>query len=1579
MSTEPEPKDKKPKRGKLGCLVVLLLLPVILLAGLLTALQLPPVQDIIAGFAGRAASDFLGYTVSIDGLRGFLPMNLRVASVRLADDEGTFVTIEDTTLAWSPTSVIGGKVHVNSFQIANVDLPRLPVTADDQPADDTPFQIPTLPSPPTWLTVDDMAITKIILGEGVVPEGAELAAQGSIVKALDVWTTNLSVTRDGQASPLLTLALQDKNGLPLIDFKLRDEALIPELAGLSAPVTADLSGSGPAANWVLEGSVEAGGTNIATLTAVNNLTEGTVSDGTLRTQFAGLNLPEAVAEYLGSGASAAWKLKLSPKGALDLDQFNVSGEGWDLALSGQVGLQDDSLDLDVELNYRREEVLATVLTDLTPENVSLYGRITGTLAEPNAALTLKSDDDILLATNVLLGRGTAIRVAGDLTLTPPAALLPERAQSLAGQKIAVQADVTYAAEALTIDRLDVDGAGIDLKASGTLDTENKQADLQATFAIADLTPLAAIADLDAAGAIAGKVSIANDGAATRITLDASVSDGRHDTVQVSRVQLTGNAAQPGWPDTWPTNMPVDLNLTVTGLKQGDQVIGEVTAKAKGVLASAERIEIDAASVTAPGLSATASGTVSPQSLGGDLQGNLNITDLGPAAKLAGLDAAGQGDFNFTVSQGDATTFSIKGEATQLAGLPEAANGLVGSQFQLDTTGTLADQLLTITSLRLVTANAEVDATGTYGLEDQAVSGTGHVIVPNLTPLSDLAGRKLAGRLEADAEVSGALPQATLILTANGTDVLTEPVLLPAVILNANLNGLPEAPQGTFDLDLKDGSRSLNARGELRMEGEILTLAPLTLAAGKNTLNAETRINLTTTTAKGSVKLAFSDLAYLGNLLSYPLTGSATLNATFNTDPAAGFVKASGDINNLKVATTTLAKAELTADMKGAPSALNGRVALNASQLGTDSVQAETLAFELNGDQRDATYTLSMSGKAMDQQPLSIESEGSLALTDGRATLRTLDMMLADVPILLQDSTTLTWGKNGFQLEPMLVHVSDGTIQLAGSLQGNNLNVTGEWSEIPVRLAELAGYPRYEGMIAGDLNIQGAISAPQGEINLQAQGIRAPDSPKDLRMDVTSQVLLSPQQVTTTTDVAIADAGNLRLAAVVPLAASGIDSPPGLPENVPVNGSLTGKIDLAKVESVLAIQGHEMAGTLNADLRFDGPLRQLLFDGMVTLSQGFYENKEYGTRLAGVSASLEAQGKHLRIVEFTANDGIGGTIDASGQILLSPEDAMPFDFATELKKMRVVYRDDMDATVAGTLSVGGNLNEMNVKGDLTLVPVNYILPDRLPPSSLEELQVVEINGPQSGVEMDEAAEDAPLQIVNLDVKVSAPRRVNVTGPVLDSEWQGDLHITGTAAKPVIAGNLRVARGYLDLLGRRFDLENSSIAFDGGESIDPYLDWTARSKTSNMEGLLHISGTMNKLTFELSSQPAYPEDEIIAQLLFDRSLDEITPLQAIQLARVAAMLSGSTGGRSLFSEGFAGNAVDRFDIRSGENPGEAVVSVGKYLTEDIYAEIEQGAGTESSKVKVNIEFSPRFSGEAEVGSKGTRAGIFYKKDY
>jgi translocation and assembly module TamB len=228
---------------------------------------------------------------------------------------------------------------------------------------------------------------------------------------------------------------------------------------------------------------------------------------------------------------------------------------------------------------------------------------------------------------------------------------------------------------------------------------------------------------------------------------------------------------------------------------------------------------------------------------------------------------------------------------------------------------------------------------------------------------------------------------------------------------------------------------------------------------------------------------------------------------------------------------------------------------------------------------------------------------------------------------------------------------------------------------------------------------------------------------------------------------------------------------------------------------------------------------------------------------------------------------------------------------------------------------------------------------------------------------------------LDILVNAPNRIFIRGRGLDAELGGTLRVGGTTADIVPSGGLQLIRGRLDLLGRRFTLDEGSATLQG--RLVPFLRLVATTESDGTLVQIIIEGEADEPAITFRSVPPLPEEEVLARLLFGRDITAISPLQAAQLASAIATLAGR-GGDGIVSRLRQGFGLDDLDVVTAED-GTAAVRAGRYLSENVYTDVTVGADGKT-ELNLNLDLSPSVTVRGRVGSDGESGiGIFYERDY
>ena len=669
------------------------------------------------------------------------------------------------------------------------------------------------------------------------------------------------------------------------------------------------------------------------------------------------------------------------------------------------------------------------------------------------------------------------------------------------------------------------------------------------------------------------------------------------------------------------------------------------------------------------------------------------------------------------------------------------------------------------------------------------------------------------------------------------------------------------------------------------------------------------------------------------------------------------------------------------DLTGSASRLSGffdaDIAFKGTDLSLDIPQAERL---LAGP---STLTASIrrdeSGTVL--RSLEMAATGLMARANGK--LSSLGSDLAG-SITLEDLAVLGPGYGGrVALDGRFTGtVADGQVALTG---------TGEALRIGTAEADrlLAGKSLLDVTLAvkdGVVQVQSAkLSNPQ--LSATASGTVAGGA-RTIRLDarLANLGLIVPevQGPLTLSGTAMQDASGYTLditgkgpgqisATVAGRIATGFDS-----ADLTIRGA--GEAGLAN----LVLSPRSVSGRVGYDLRLNGPMALRSLSGRVTLSGGRITDPGLGLSLQGVEAIGQLQGGTLQLAA-TAGLSSGGKLRVDGPIgLSSPQTA---DLTMTLDRLRLYDPELYDTRVSGGLTLKGPLTGgALLAGNLSLSETEVRVPSSGFSSAAALLDIRHLREPgavretrrKAGLIGDGSVSGSgggTTRPIALDLTISAPSQVFIRGRGIDAELGGELRLQGTTADVRPSGGFHLIRGRMDILGRRLVLSRADLVLEG--SLVPDISIEASTESDGITSTVTVEGPADDPEVRFTSSPDLPQEEVLARLLFGRSLDKISALQAAQLANAVAVLAGR-GGLGVVGNLRRSFGLDDLDVTTDENGG-AALKAGKYISENVYTEIEVDQEGKS-QINLNLDLREGVTVKGRLGADGqTGIGVYLERDY
>lgn len=603
-------------------------------------------------------------------------------------------------------------------------------------------------------------------------------------------------------------------------------------------------------------------------------------------------------------------------------------------------------------------------------------------------------------------------------------------------------------------------------------------------------------------------------------------------------------------------------------------------------------------------------------------------------------------------------------------------------------------------------------------------------------------------------------------------------------------------------------------------------------------------------------------------------------------------------------------------------------------------------------------------------------------------------------IRLQKKAGFYLSSSKIDAEQMVFNVAPkGKLQFGGQITQNSLNFKGLANNI-----DLSMLPRdFKGFMNANFGISGSSRSPQGKLEMLLKDFQTLSSPK-MSFSLKGNIVQAGQEhrANLVLDMLDKDEYGVKEAGFslqIPLQYSPLLT---VSKNRPVFGKFAYAGSLKTLWSYVPLEGRSLEGELDLKGTVSGTLSQLDVNFEAETKRAKYQDLILGILLTDLNFESKLQKGH-GTVHFSAKDGRKGTVTAAGsfdipflyhgkykpnfaadekenekvrerKIRLAEHSALIMDLKTVLANFNPFYRNDFKVRLSGFVTAREMIENPKIHGDITVEDAEVHL-ENIRTSSIPKLNIVEDSSVR--IRRKKAGSQG-----NLDIAVHIPKQLGVYAPGIETLWRGDLSVFGKLQDPAVKGYLRAWKGQMIILNSELKLNKGEILFDGSTSVIPTVDLKLEHNGGGVKSFISLKGMALHPKIEISSSPHLPSDEVLAHILFSRSMSELSDFEKIRLATVLASLvgfdvsSGITGTtKNLF--GLDVVSIDNEQSSSGEE--EISIQLGKYLKNNLYLGLEQEVNSPDTSGVLKYEMNENFSVGTKLGTEDSEIGFQWKYDY
>ncbi|KAA3601502.1 MAG: translocation/assembly module TamB [Calditrichaeota bacterium] len=412
------------------------------------------------------------------------------------------------------------------------------------------------------------------------------------------------------------------------------------------------------------------------------------------------------------------------------------------------------------------------------------------------------------------------------------------------------------------------------------------------------------------------------------------------------------------------------------------------------------------------------------------------------------------------------------------------------------------------------------------------------------------------------------------------------------------------------------------------------------------------------------------------------------------------------------------------------------------------------------------------------------------------------------------------------------------------------------------------------------------------------------------------------------------------------------------------------------------------GTFTSEINLTNSLKNLEGNGFVKIENTSFEIKDLGNKYKNMNVLARLKKRELSFEKFEIYAGKGSLKIENGSLSIAKNQPENFTTTIVANKFPLIDTKKIKLISAGRIEVSGSIQEILFNGKLVIPESKIYYSDLIPEDESLELTdtpffVIGENrdflNPKNAKKFQESevilssSEDLAkmLKKVKGNLKISLPRNTWLKSTEANIEVEGDLDLVKekNSENFLIYGTLNTVRGYYELQGNRFQIEEGELNFKGNPKINPDLNIYAinafRNKTEvggfeQRELGVKITGTMEIpiLNFTLDGNEVEQKD-VISILLFGQTFDQLSHSQRKGVSNNSS--TSSQAGSVITTQVLKGISnkigkelnLDIFEIEKGKSLQNSTVKVGKYLTPNVFVSVSQEFGSEDGQ-RVELEY-------------------------
>ncbi len=310
----------------------------------------------------------------------------------------------------------------------------------------------------------------------------------------------------------------------------------------------------------------------------------------------------------------------------------------------------------------------------------------------------------------------------------------------------------------------------------------------------------------------------------------------------------------------------------------------------------------------------------------------------------------------------------------------------------------------------------------------------------------------------------------------------------------------------------------------------------------------------------------------------------------------------------------------------------------------------------------------------------------------------------------------------------------------------------------------------------------------------------------------------------------------------------------------------GRVNLKLIESFNP--DFTSSGAVSVDVSVGGTVAKPLTQGELRVDHGAIAYIDLPSALSDINGSLIFNQDRLQVQSLTAHTG-GGLVTFGGYAT-AYNGKLNFDLTVRGEDVRLRYPPGVSATANADLHFVGTSSASTLNGEIIVTKL-AMTPGFDFGAYLERSQASAL-----------PPTNRLLNRIRLDVHIATTPELQMQTASLRLSGDADLHLRGTAGKPVILGRADIIEGEVQFNGTKYRLERGDITFINPVTTTAVLDLQASTRVRDYDITLNLNGQIDRPNVTYRSEPPLPTSDIIGLLAFGQTSEESAQLNQSQSA-------------------------------------------------------------------------------------------------